>query len=329
MVAISHNHYDHLDTPTLYAIYAKQASNPPALLIPLNTTHLVKSIAPAELIREADWWEEVSVSSQRGDATFTYTPAQHMTARTAFDMAASLWGGWCVKTKRDAGAQTVWFAGDTGELAVGRAVEKRNEEKRGAGRQMRGRGSDIAPTWKGARESKLTTDIWEKLGHTLTPGYCAVDEETYEIDDSRPVCPAFKEIGNRLGPIDLAFVPIGAYSSRWFLSTVHCAPIDAVRVFKDVVSDDRSELESRTGRDIEQNRRAISVSITSLAAVSQEGDGRAALTHSKRARPSRSTGALGTCRSSQFPSRLAYSSRRASRSGLPRSRSISAPSAAA
>lgn len=70
----------------------------------------------------------------------------------------------------------------------------------------------------------------------LTPGYSAVDNEIHEIDESRPVCPAFKEIGSRLGPIDLAFLPIGAYSSRWFLSTVHCAPIDAVRVFKDVVS---------------------------------------------------------------------------------------------
>lgn len=121
VVAISHNHYDHLDTPTLSAIFTKQADCPPALLLSLNTARLVKGIAPEKVIREADWWEEIHVSSANGlgDATFTYTPAQHMTARTAFDMAASLWGGWCVKTKREGGSQTVYFAGDTGECRVG------------------------------------------------------------------------------------------------------------------------------------------------------------------------------------------------------------------
>ncbi len=90
----------------------------------------------------------------------------------------------------------------------------------------------------GRRQRPASSWREEGLSHRakLTPGYSAVDEETYEIDASRPVCPAFKEIGSRLGPIDLAFLPIGAYSTRPFLSTVHCAPIDAVRVFKDVVS---------------------------------------------------------------------------------------------
>lgn len=72
-------------------------------------------------------------------------------------------------------------------------------------------------------------------GLVLTPGYAAVESETYEIDESVPVCPAFKQIGERFGGFDLAFIPIGAYAPRRFLSTVHCAPIDSVRVFKDVV----------------------------------------------------------------------------------------------
>ncbi|TPX70661.1 hypothetical protein SpCBS45565_g01601 [Spizellomyces sp. 'palustris'] len=51
-----------------------------------------------------------------------------------------------------------------------------------------------------------------------------------------PICPAFKEIGAKYGPFDLACIPIGAYSPRWFMSAVHCSPEDAVCVHQDVKS---------------------------------------------------------------------------------------------
>ena len=43
-----------------------------------------------------------------------------------------------------------------------------------------------------------------------------------------PICPAFREIGDRLGPFDLACIPIGAYSPRAFMSPIHCTPEDAI-----------------------------------------------------------------------------------------------------
>lgn len=49
-----------------------------------------------------------------------------------------------------------------------------------------------------------------------------------------PACPAFKEIGERLGPFDVAALPIGAYSPRWFMSSVHAAPHEAVLMHADV-----------------------------------------------------------------------------------------------
>jgi L-ascorbate metabolism protein UlaG (beta-lactamase superfamily) len=46
----------------------------------------------------------------------------------------------------------------------------------------------------------------------------------------------FLEIGERVGPFDLALIPIGAYSPRWFMSPIHCSPEDAVEVHRDIKS---------------------------------------------------------------------------------------------
>lgn len=44
----------------------------------------------------------------------------------------------------------------------------------------------------------------------------------------------FKEIGEALGSIDLAMIPIGAYEPRWFMKNQHANPSDAVKIFKDI-----------------------------------------------------------------------------------------------
>jgi N-acyl-phosphatidylethanolamine-hydrolysing phospholipase D len=46
-------------------------------------------------------------------------------------------------------------------------------------------------------------------------------------------CPAFREIGERLGPIDFGMIPIGAYSPRWFMKPMHMNPEEAVQVFQE------------------------------------------------------------------------------------------------
>jgi len=48
--------------------------------------------------------------------------------------------------------------------------------------------------------------------------------------------PVFKEIGKKLGPFDLAAIPIGAYSPRWFMKCQHVDASEAVQVHEDVRS---------------------------------------------------------------------------------------------
>lgn len=46
--------------------------------------------------------------------------------------------------------------------------------------------------------------------------------------------PGFADIGRRLGPFDLACLPIGAYLPSWFMSPVHMSPGEAIDAFHDL-----------------------------------------------------------------------------------------------
>jgi L-ascorbate metabolism protein UlaG (beta-lactamase superfamily) len=44
----------------------------------------------------------------------------------------------------------------------------------------------------------------------------------------------FRDVRQRLGPIDLALLPIGAYEPRWFMQAVHMNPAEAVQAHLDL-----------------------------------------------------------------------------------------------
>ncbi|KIW23904.1 uncharacterized protein PV07_12066 [Cladophialophora immunda] len=57
-----------------------------------------------------------------------------------------------------------------------------------------------------------------------------------EEEDAQPACPAFKQIGDLLGPFDLSLLPIGLCEPRDFMSNVHANSWDSIRIHQDVKS---------------------------------------------------------------------------------------------
>ncbi|MFF7278198.1 MBL fold metallo-hydrolase [Streptomyces griseorubiginosus] len=100
-VVISHNHYDHLDAPTLRRLPRDTPVFVPAGLA--RWFHRRRFTAVTEL----DWWEAAELSGVR----FDFVPAHHWSKRSLTDTCRTLWGGW-VLTAQD--GQRVYFAGDTG-----------------------------------------------------------------------------------------------------------------------------------------------------------------------------------------------------------------------
>jgi L-ascorbate metabolism protein UlaG (beta-lactamase superfamily) len=99
-VVISHNHYDHLDAPTIRRL-------------PRNTPIFVPGMLGAWFRRrsftrvtELDWWN----ASRVGDVTITFTPAHHWSRRGMRDTCKTLWGGWLFTY----GDLSIHFAGDSG-----------------------------------------------------------------------------------------------------------------------------------------------------------------------------------------------------------------------
>lgn len=102
-VLISHNHYDHLDIPTLKLI---QERDKPTYLVGLGNKKLLESVG-ITAVNEMDWGERIILS---GGEEVTYLECQHFSGRGLFDRNQTLWGSFLI----NAGGKKVYFAGDTG-----------------------------------------------------------------------------------------------------------------------------------------------------------------------------------------------------------------------
>ncbi len=62
----------------------------------------------------------------------------------------------------------------------------------------------------------------------------AVDDRRVYYAGDTGYHPEFAAIGGRLGPFDLALLPIGAYEPRWFMRAVHMSPEEAVQAWREL-----------------------------------------------------------------------------------------------
>jgi L-ascorbate metabolism protein UlaG (beta-lactamase superfamily) len=102
-VLISHDHYDHLDLPTVRWLLARSQA---VFVVPLGIgVHLRTWGVPDERIVELDWNGSTTV----GALTVTCTEARHFSGRF-FARDTTLWASWVVAGPR----HRVFFGGDTG-----------------------------------------------------------------------------------------------------------------------------------------------------------------------------------------------------------------------
>lgn len=103
VVLVSHNHWDHLDLPTLRRLSSEHR---PRIIAPLgNREYLHRhGIRGTE---EVDWWQTIDLPE---GAQVVSVPVQHWSTRTRIDLRKTLWSGYVIKTDRG----NVYFAGDTG-----------------------------------------------------------------------------------------------------------------------------------------------------------------------------------------------------------------------
>lgn len=104
-VVVSHDHYDHLDWPTIRAL----ARTPVPFITSLGVgAHLEAFGVPPERITELDWWETHRVPGT--DLQITAAPSQHFSGRSLKDRNATLWSSFVMAGQR----RRVFFSGDTG-----------------------------------------------------------------------------------------------------------------------------------------------------------------------------------------------------------------------
>jgi L-ascorbate metabolism protein UlaG (beta-lactamase superfamily) len=105
VVIVSHDHYDHLDYPTIKALAR--------LDVPFVTSlgvgaHLEAFGVPPERITELEWWQSHTLPGT--DLTVTAAPSQHFSGRGLKDRNTTLWSSMVLRGPRHA----VFFSGDTG-----------------------------------------------------------------------------------------------------------------------------------------------------------------------------------------------------------------------
>jgi L-ascorbate metabolism protein UlaG (beta-lactamase superfamily) len=104
VVIVSHNHYDHLNKPSIEILKERTG----VFIVPLAVgAELEDAGVPRANIVELDWWEEYKVDDK---LLIVATPAQHFSGRGLTDRDETLWASWVIKASH----HKIYFSGDSG-----------------------------------------------------------------------------------------------------------------------------------------------------------------------------------------------------------------------
>ena len=157
---------------------------------------------------ELDWWEGSVLELRKSRLAIYCTPSQHSVSPAKVYGAVSPSHSQCARTPFDKDMR-LWCSWTF---------------KHGA-----------------TKTSAQTTCFFAgDTAYRSVPPHCcrdAKDDSPYpgrETLAQLPNCPAFREIGQLLGPVDLALLPIGCFMPIATLSRTHCSPWDSLDVHRDL-----------------------------------------------------------------------------------------------
>ncbi|AYU77207.1 Beta-lactamase superfamily domain containing protein [Leishmania donovani] len=194
IVTVSHNHYDHMDKHSIKAVAVRFPDA--QFVVPLKLDRFLREWGvPAASITTLDWYEACEVKGVRVGCT----PAQHWGKHSAFDDNEVLWCGWCVG----------WQPG-----------QQQHQQKPASTCEK--------PTLISSSGIESSSEVLVEAQRTWNryKKYFFAGDTAYNPDVSTSIYAHF-------GPMDMAALPIGAYSPRWFMARAHIDPEHAVQIFQD------------------------------------------------------------------------------------------------
>ncbi|KAK5161447.1 hypothetical protein LTS14_001243 [Recurvomyces mirabilis] len=204
VVTISHSHYDHLDYDTIMTFWKHNRATL-RFLVPLgNKKWFVECGIDADRVTELDWWERAQFAplqspdqAQGQSIEVTCTPSQHNSGR-GLDTNETLWCSWYLthpSASTNDRPYRVYFGGDTGYQFHDSP------------------GWPPKPPKSPAERAQLAKTIASQ-----------VDNDDSSAQAKHPVCPAFKEIRERLGVPHLLFLPIAVGATYDFFRSFAPVP---------------------------------------------------------------------------------------------------------
>lgn len=215
IVAISHDHYDHLDVATIRELYRTRKGHIHFFCGLGNVPWFLSLGIDRDEVTELDWWQGVRVDVVRvGSVHLTCTPTQHNSGRKGWDAFTTLWCSWVLEEA----------------LLEHAAVEQPSTQE-----ELPQSTTQDGPLFNMASSRSRKLFFAGDTGYRSVPAPDPISSEP-KPESSLPHCPAFLEIGDRFGPFDLALLPIGLFLPRHFMSPVHCSPEDSICIHKDIKS---------------------------------------------------------------------------------------------